>query len=74
MFVQAVKFPGIHTWNEKARDNPIAELYHAQSLPTWYLIGPDGRIREKDPFDDRLIPAVERALATSGPPTGTRGE
>lgn len=68
--VKGAKFPGIHTWHKKGRDNPIADLYRAYSLPTWYLIDAQGRIREKDPFGDKLVPAVERAMAAA--PTGAK--
>jgi peroxiredoxin len=60
--VQQRELPGVHTWDESGRDNPIAELYNAQVLPTWYLIDHDGVIRRRDPFGEQLIPAVEELL------------
>ncbi len=60
--VETRKLPGIHTWDEKGWDNPLAKLYNIQNIPGWYLIDAKGRIRARDPFGDDLIPAVERAL------------
>ncbi len=61
-FVKESGFPGIHTWDEKGSDNPVSELYRAEFLPTWYLIDGKGIIRARDPFHDKLIPAIEAAL------------
>lgn len=61
-FVKESGFPGIHTWHEKGPDNPVSELYRAEFLPTWYLIDGNGIIRARDPFHDKLIPAIEAAL------------
>ncbi len=61
-FVKRAGFPGIHTWDEKGPNNPLSELYHTEFLPTWYLIDANGIIRARDPFHDKLIPAVEAAL------------
>lgn len=68
--IKSTKFPGIHTWHKKGRDNPIAELYRAHSLPTWYVIDALGRIREKDPFGDKLVPALERAMVAGSKTSG----
>jgi len=61
-FVKGAEFPGIHTWHEEGADNPVSELYNAEMLPTWYVIDAQGIIRARDPFHDKLIPAVEKAL------------
>ena len=55
--------PGIQTWDESGRENPVAELYNAQFLPTWYLIDAKGFIRARDTFGEELIPAITKALA-----------
>ena len=60
---ESAKFPGIHTWDEKGPENPIAELYNAHRLPTWYLIDGRGIIRARDPFGDKLVPAIESIVA-----------
>jgi len=44
----------------------VAEFYNVHSLPTWYVIAPDGKIVARDPFDDALIPAVRKALGGPG--------
>lgn len=62
-FVEQSGFPGIHTWHESGPDNPVSELYHAEFLPTWYLIDGNGTIRARDPFHDKLVPAIEAALS-----------
>ncbi len=60
--LEHMKIPGIHTWDDKGRENPIAERYNVLSLPTWYLIDEKGVIRARDPFGDALIPAAEAIL------------
>ncbi len=57
------KFPGIHTWDDKGRENPIAEQYNVLDLPVWYLLDERGVIRARDPFEDKLVPAVNAILA-----------
>jgi len=54
--------PGIQTWDREGDSYPLGELFNIQGLPTWYLIAPDGTIHARDPFGDKLIPAVESAL------------
>lgn len=66
--LKAFKPPGIHTWDEAGRENPVAKRYNVIGLPRWYLIGPDGVIRARDPFGDKLVPAVEAALAAAKSP------
>ncbi len=68
----SMKMPGIQTWDEKGRENPIATLYNAVTLPTWYLLDENGVIRARDPFGEQLIPAVTALLARSKT-TNTRG-
>ena len=63
--------PGIHTWDQKDGQNPIAKTYNVQGFPTWYLLDAEGVIRAKDPLGKELIPAIEQALR---PPTGTASE
>ncbi len=57
--LEHMKIPGIQTWDDKGRANPIAEQYNVLSLPTWYLIDKNGLIRARDPFGDALIPAAK---------------
>ncbi len=52
------KVPGIHTWDDKGRENPIAEQYNVLDLPVWYLLDDKGVIRARDPFEEKLVPAV----------------
>jgi len=61
-FVKQAEFPGIHTWDEKGPDNPASVLYNAEMLPTWYLVDAKGIIRARDPFHEKLIPAIESVL------------
>jgi len=58
------KLPGIQTWDESARENPVAERYNIHSLPTWYVLDEKGTIVARDPFEEKLIPAIEGALHT----------
>ena len=60
--VKSLSAPGIHTWDPAGSENPVANLYAAQKYPTWYLIDGDGVIRARDPFGEKLIPAIEAAL------------
>lgn len=62
--VKVRKIPGIHTWDKKGWESDIRLLYNIQNVPGWYLIDRSGVIRAKDPFGDKLIPAVEAALKT----------
>ncbi len=61
-FVKNSGFPGIHTWDETGPDNPASVLYNAEMLPTWYLVDGKGIIRARDPFHEKLIPAIEAVL------------
>lgn len=61
-FVKKSGFPGIHTWDEKGPDNPVSIRYNAEILPTWYLVDGKGIIRARDPFHEKLIPAIEAVL------------
>ena len=70
--VEQKSIPGIHTWDEQGRDNPIAEMYNAFSLPSWFLLDEKGVIRARDPFGDKLIPAVESIFAKQRHPDGTK--
>ncbi len=58
-FVSVMNVPGIHTWDDRGPDNPIAELYNVHKLSKWFLIDEKGVIRARDPFGEKLIPAVE---------------
>jgi hypothetical protein len=71
--VEMMKVPGIQTWDEKGRDNPVADLYNVQRLPAWFLLDDKGVIRARDPFGEKLIPAIQSLLVPSkqtedGPP------
>lgn len=61
--LKANNVPGIHTWDEAGVDNPVGQLYNANSLPTWYLIDAKGVIRARDPNARDLPKLVERILA-----------
>lgn len=54
--------PGLQTWDEKGRDNPVGELYNVQELPQSYLLDVDGKIRVRNAFGDALIPAIDGVL------------
>lgn len=60
--VEKKKVPGVQTWEKSGRENPIAEMYNAYGLPSWFLLDEKGVIRARDPFDDALIPAIESVL------------
>jgi hypothetical protein len=60
--VKKSKLPGIHTWDQSARENPIAKRYNVRSLPTWYVIDQNGRIAARDPFEQKLVPSLQSAL------------
>lgn len=70
---KAKKLPGIQTWDESARDNPVAETYNVHSLPTWYIIDQGGTIAARNSAEEKLIPAVERALGDAKT-TARRGD
>ncbi|MFQ5495134.1 MAG: redoxin domain-containing protein, partial [Phycisphaerae bacterium] len=60
--VKRLKFPGYQTWDEKGWENPVQTLYNVQMIPTWYVIDGRGIIRNRDPFGEKLIPAVRAVL------------
>ncbi len=60
--VEEKKVPGVQTWEKSGRENPIAEMYNANGLPSWFLLDEKGVIRARDSFDDALIPAIESIL------------
>ncbi len=60
--IELRKLPGIQTWEESGPDNAVATLYNAQFLPVWYLIDKNGVIVARDPFGEKLLPAIEKAL------------
>ena len=66
MLLRTLEPPGIHTWHEAGRQNPIALMYNAEMLPTWYLIDAEGVIRARDPFGEKLLPAIEEVLPPAG--------
>ena len=57
--------PGIQTWDDRGRENPVAEKYNVHDLPQWFLIDAEGNIRARNPFGDALIPAVEKAIVST---------
>ena len=61
-FLERIKFPGIHTWEEQGSANPVAQLYNVQALPTSYLIDHNGVIRARDIDPAQLVATVERIL------------
>jgi len=58
------KPPGIHTWDAKGRENPVAELYNVYGLPTWYVIDGKGIIRHRDPDPDQLVTVIEATYSS----------
>ncbi len=64
--LESKNMPGIHTWDEKGPENPIAEQYNVIGLPTWYLLDEKGVIRARDPYGRELIPAVEAIVGPAG--------
>ena len=61
--VRQKKVPGLQTWDKAGWNNPLSTLYNIQTIPTWYLIDSQGVIRGRDPFGEKLVPAVEALLA-----------
>lgn len=53
--------PGLQTWDDAGRENPVGVLYNTQELPQWYVIDADGVIRARNPFGEALISAVAGA-------------
>jgi peroxiredoxin len=47
-------------WAEKADKGPIADLYGVGGIPATFLIGPDGKVVERDLRGEELVEAVER--------------
>lgn len=67
--VKGANLPGLQTWDgAQWDDHPIRRLYNVQSVPTWYLLDKQGVIRSRDPFGDKLIPAVDAQLAVGKTP------
>lgn len=66
--VAAFQIPGIQTWEDTGRDNPVAKTYNAQLLPTWYVLDKGGIIRARDPFGARLLPVIEEAMKIAQTP------
>ena len=65
-FVKRMGAPGLQTWSDAGwDDNPACQAYNVQDLPTWFLIDREGFIHTRDPFGKKLIPAIEKALASS---------
>ena len=60
--IQQRGVPGLQTWDERGRDNPAGELYNVQDLPQSYIIDRQGIIRARNPFGDKLIPAIDDVL------------
>ncbi|MCP4643098.1 MAG: hypothetical protein GY851_21810, partial [bacterium] len=48
--------------HEAGWEHSSAIQYNLQDIPTWHLIDAEGVIRARDPFGDKLIPAVKAAL------------
>jgi len=62
VLLRALVPPGVHTWELKDGANPVAQLYNVRVLPAWFLIDGDGIIRARNPFGDKLLPAVQAVL------------
>ncbi len=63
--VKASKIPGVQTWDDRGSDNPVAKRYNVYTLPAWFLIDANGIIRARNPFGDKLIPAIHASLHRS---------
>lgn len=57
--IERMNLPGIHTWDEKGRDNPVASLYNVRGLPSSYLLDADGVIKMRDVPVSELVQAIE---------------
>lgn len=60
--IAAMNMPGVATWYFVDERNPAAELYNVYKLPAWFLLDAQGVIRAKDPFGEKLIPAIEALI------------
>jgi len=49
-------------WAEKADEGPIGNLYGVGGIPATFLIGPDGKVIERDLRGEELVKAVEREV------------
>ncbi|MGD8453920.1 MAG: TlpA disulfide reductase family protein [Phycisphaerae bacterium] len=69
-FASARELPWIQIWAEKADKGPIANLYGVGGIPAKFLIGPDGKVIERDLRGEALAAAVGRHVRNvsgSGP-------
>jgi len=64
--IDAMKMPGVTTWQSVEGRNPAADLYNVYKLPAWFLIDAQGVIRARDPFGEKLMPAIEALVGSAG--------
>jgi peroxiredoxin len=61
-FVASKQLAWTQVWAEKADDGPIANLYGVGGIPATFLIGPDGKVIERDLRGDALTKAIDTAM------------
>jgi peroxiredoxin len=57
--LRRIPLPGVHTWEYDGQEHPVARQYNVFGLPAWFLIDDKGVIRDRNPFGEKLIAAVE---------------
>jgi peroxiredoxin len=67
VWLAAIEEGGL-TWDHvsdlRRWETVVADLYHLDKIPSNYLIGPDGRIIDKDLFGTELVTRVDELLST----------
>ncbi len=67
-FLDKKKLPGVLAYGEGGLKGELAKLYNIESLPTNFLIGPDGKVIANDVDLARLRSTVRREVAKLKPP------
>lgn len=62
-FVADKKIPWRQIWAEKAAESPLAEQYSVTAIPATFLIGPDGKVIERDLRGEDLLRSIRRETA-----------
>ncbi len=61
-FTSDRRLPWIQIWAEGADDGPVAGLYGVGGIPVTFLIGPDGKVIERDLHGEELTDTVAREM------------
>lgn len=69
----AQKLPGVHTWDQTDRANPVAQKYNIRVLPAWFLLDAEGVIRHRNPYGEKLLPAIRSLLTPHDSPDRPNG-